>query len=122
MDKQKDDNNENKSNAGQPPFFDTPEKLQDMIDDYFNNVCFITIGTFKNDDGEEIEEKVFKPTITGLALHLGFCSRQSFYDYEKRPKFSYTIKRCRLMLEHYYENKLTSNNVTGIIFALKNMG
>ena len=62
------------------------------------------------------------PTITGLALHLGFCSRQSFYDYESRPEHSYTIKKARTFIEKHYEELLQVGNTTGAIFALKNMG
>lgn len=61
-------------------------------------------------------------TISGLAYYLGFESRQSFYDYEKNAKFSYTIKRARLFIENEYEKLLASGNVTGAIFALKNFG
>jgi hypothetical protein len=67
--------------------------------------------------GEEIE--VTYITMTGLAIFLGFESRQSLYDYENRPKFSYTIKRARLFIECEYEEMLRTNPV-GAIFALKN--
>ena len=63
-----------------------------------------------------------KKTITGLAYHLGFESRQSLYDYEQKGDFSYIIKRSRLKVEMMYEENLTENNCTGSIFALKNMG
>lgn len=63
------------------------------------------------------------PTITGLALHLGFASRQSFYDYEGREPFSYTIKRARLRVECEYEKMLSGGKIAiGAIFALKNFG
>lgn len=88
--------------GGRPPLFDDAAKLQAAIDDYFEN---------------------FSPlTITGLALHLGFESRQSFYDYEKNEVFSYIIKKARLFVEKMYEEKLLTNNCTGAIFALKNFG
>lgn len=61
-------------------------------------------------------------TITGLCLFLGFESRQSFYDYEKRKEFSYIIKKIRLLVENRYELALGTKEVTGAIFALKNMG
>jgi len=89
--------------AGNPPLYNNPKDLQSKIDSYFT------------------EDNV-KPTISGLAYHLGFESRQSFYDYEERIKFSYTIKRARLKIEMSYESKLHGNNVAGPIFALKNMG
>lgn len=62
-------------------------------------------------------------TISGLSKHLGFASRQSFYDYEKRDNFSYTIKRARLFIEVDYEESLrTGQNTAGDIFGLKNLG
>jgi len=62
------------------------------------------------------------PTITGLVLYLGFESRQSFYDYEEKKEFSYTIKRARTLIEKEYEEMLQTGNTVGAIFALKNMG
>jgi len=89
--------------AGQPAFFKTVEELQSSLDEYF--------------EGKE------NPTITGLAYHLGFESRQSVYDYEKRnDQFSYTVKRARMKIEIYYEELLATKSVTGAIFALKNFG
>ena len=61
-------------------------------------------------------------TITGLALGLGFESRQSLYDYKERDQFSYTIKRACLYVENGYERNLKENASAGSIFALKNMG
>jgi hypothetical protein len=63
-----------------------------------------------------MEENKGKLTITGLALALGFESRQSFYDYEKDGEFSYTIKKLRLTIEAGYESKLHENGCTGAIF------
>ncbi len=89
--------------AGRPPKFDNPEDMQQAISEFF-------------------EQEQGKITISGLAYYLGFESRQSFYDYESNPKFSYTIKRARLFIENEYEKLLISNNTTGAIFALKNFG
>jgi len=61
-------------------------------------------------------------TVTGLAMWLGFCDRQSLYDYEKREGFSCIIKAARLAVENDYEKALRSQSCTGAIFALKNMG
>lgn len=88
--------------VGRPPMFRDPSDLALLVEDYFNQG-----GHF---------------TITGLCLHCGFDSRQSFYDYEQKPEFAYIVKRARLMIEHMYENALMSDKVTGPIFALKNMG
>lgn len=63
-----------------------------------------------------------KLTISGIALTLGFNSVQSLYDYENREEYSALIKRARLIVANGYEKKLHGTNVTGAIFALKNMG
>lgn len=108
-------------NFGRPPLFNTPKQLQNKIDKYFNEGCKKKKKPIKiGNDVKMIEVEI--PTISGLAYFLGFESRQSFYDYENRPNFSYTIKRARLFIEKEYEEQLHEGNVTGAIFALKNMG
>lgn len=107
---------EGKNKGGQPPKYKSVKELQSAIDDYFNNpptVDMVVGGVL---------EKIPTITITGLALHLGFESRQSFYDYKKIGRYSYTMKRARMRIENAYEQKLHFNNVTGPIFALKNLG
>ena len=92
---------------GRPSMFSNPEDMQILIDEYF----------------ALIREENEPATITGLCLHLGFESRQSFYAYGDKPDFSYTIKRARLMIENAYERNLSiANSPTGSIFALKNLG
>lgn len=88
--------------AGRPPIFETPQQLEKAIEAYF-----------------DAKPKV---TITGLALYLGFCDRQSLYDYEARQEYSCIIKKARLRVECAYEENLAGNSPTGSIFALKNMG
>lgn len=83
--------------------YKTDKELQEIIDLYF------------------IENPEY-PTISGLALFLGFESRQSFYDYEKNEIHSYTIKRARLRIENSYEESLRKHGRSGDIFALKNFG
>lgn len=60
--------------------------------------------------------------VTGLALWLGFCSRQEFYDYATKAGFESVIAACRAKVEANYEARLTSAKPTGAIFGLKNMG
>ena len=108
-------------NPGRPPKFKTAEELQDAINDYFNNGVEkkkVLVGRAPNQELLEIPV----PTITGLCYYIGFESRQSFYDYEKKDGFSYTIKRARLFIEKEYEQLLQVGNTTGAILALKNMG
>ena len=72
--------------AGQPAKYKSAEELEDKIKEYFDSL-----------------EKETDITITGLVLYLGFCDRSSFYDYEKREEFSYTIKKARSRIENSYE-------------------
>ncbi len=102
-----------KSNAGAPARYKDPESMKKDIESYFANPPTKILR--KNGDVQEIPFI----SITGLALHLGFCSRQSMYDYEERPEFSYVIKRARTLIESEYEFLLQNGNTTGAIFALK---
>lgn len=108
---------------GRPRKFSDVEKMQQKIDEYFNNCPdFVIITGFDKNNGEFVEYKKYTPTMTGLALYLGFVSRQSMLDYEEKPDFSCTIKKARLRIEHEYEKQLYMDKCTGAIFALKNFG
>ena len=99
--------------------YDNPATLQAEIDRYFKEgikTKSVIVGKAPNTQVVEIEV----PTITGLCMFLGFESRQSFYDYEAKQGFAYTIKRARLFIENHYEELLQSGNMVGAIFALKN--
>jgi len=111
--------------AGRPRKYETEDELIAAVDSYFEHIK----GEKQLQAGEggvmqEVWVRFPEPgTITGLMLHLGFESRQSFYDYEKDGTFSYTIKSARLRVEHEYEKRLTTApSATGAIFALKNLG
>lgn len=91
------------SHTGRPPIFESAELLAESISEYF----------------KDCKEEGTKATITGLALYLGFESRQSISDYATRnEEFSYIIKRAKLCVENSYELSGTAFD----IFALKNMG
>ncbi|OGW44466.1 MAG: hypothetical protein A2Y66_01865 [Nitrospirae bacterium RBG_13_41_22] len=107
--------------GGTNPIFKTPQDMQSAIDDYFQRgvkVKQVIVG--KGDKKQVVEIPV--PTISGLCYYIGFDSRTSFYDYEKKPEFMHTVKKARLFIECEYESMLQGNNVVGAIFALKNMG
>lgn len=107
--------------VGRPPMYETAEQLQVKIDEYFaEGVTTKTVVIGKAPNNYTIEVQV--PTITGLAYFLGFESRQSFYDYELKAEFAYTIKHVRLFIEQHYEEMLQTGNTIGAIFALKNFG
>lgn len=105
------------TNNGRPPTYETPEALNEAVNNYFESVA-----PRIDDNGN----KHYNYTTTGLALFLGFDSRQSLYDYRDRKvdrdDFAYIIKRALLVIENKYEEALSFSNATGSIFALKNMG
>lgn len=65
--------------AGRPAKFTNDNKLQEAIQDYFDN-------------------ELNRPTITKLALSLGFSTRQSFYDNMKNKHFSELFKDARIKI------------------------
>lgn len=88
---------------GRPPKWTDPESFDKEVDNYFASTE--------------------QPTWTGLALHLGFESRQSLQDYKEKEGFSYSIKKALLRIEGQYEGIAVYGKMpTGAIFALKNFG
>ena len=122
--------------GGRPALYSTQGELDKKVEEYFEWIkgeYEERTGTRKTTrkDGSSTEETYTywfeirpreTPSITGLAMFLGFESRQSMYDYEKKPEFSYSIKKALLKVENTYENGLWQEKPTGAIFALKNMG
>jgi hypothetical protein len=103
-------------NNGRPPFYETPEQFEAKVADYFDNP-----PTKPMLFGKEVLQ-IPVPTITGLALHLGFESRQSFYDYEEKDGFTYTVKKARSKIEQHYEELAQTNGGGAVVFILKNFG
>jgi hypothetical protein len=62
------------------------------------------------------------PTIAGLALHLGFSTKEEFELYESKGLFGKHLKKARLRILAYYESRLHQPSPTGAMFALKSMG
>lgn len=111
---------EKKKRIGRPPKYKTPEQMQKAIDAYFKD-CPDQAEVFVG--GEIGVITVPSPTITGLALYLGFCDRFSMYEYEQRPEFTDTIKNARARMVNIYEQNVThGKNPSGAIFMLKNFG
>ncbi len=111
------------NSGGRPPIYKTSAELQKKIDEYFKNCPDKkTLTAFDKKSGEFVTYEIATPIISGLVSYLGFESRQSFYDYENKLEFSYTIKKARLRIETEYEKQLYMDKCTGAIFALKNLG
>lgn len=108
---------------GRPPKYKNAAELQQKIDEYFTNCPDTrTLAALDKNSGEFVTYQLSTPTITGLALFLGFCDRCSFYEYERKSEFTHTIKKARLKIENEYEKQLYSDKCSGAIFALKNLG
>lgn len=93
---------------GRPPIIETPEELTAAADRYFA-MCRRTKQP---------------PTITGLALFLGYTSRQSLIDAanSRDGLLSDAIKIQKSRVEEVYERNLHGAKAVGSIFALKNFG
>lgn len=59
------------------------------------------------------------PTVTGLALSLGFTGRQALIDYQARPEFTDTVTRAKSRCEEYAESRLyDKDGANGAKFSL----
>jgi hypothetical protein len=101
--------------AGRPPKNDPDgvDEIQNKIDLYFESLERKVGDDIVRDD----------PTFSGLALALGYTSRQSLWENSKSNKpISLPLKRAMLRIEESYEKGLRLQTCTGAIFALKNRG
>lgn len=77
---------------------------------------------FNRKSGEPIIVGSEPPTITGLALHLGFKTRKSLIDYAKSgDDFADVVNEAKLKVEHYNEMRLYDRDgCNGAKFNLQN--
>ena len=103
---------------------DIGEPLGEFIDVYFKK-C--EGEPFIGDDGCAVRDKygvpviinAKPPTITGLALALGFTGRQALLDYQARPEFADTVTRAKSRCEEYAESRLyDKDGANGAKFSL----
>nr|DAE75334.1 MAG TPA: DNA packaging protein gp3 [Caudoviricetes sp.] len=96
---------------GRKPTFTSAEEMQEKIDAYFAS-CERELlrdgdGTpMLNKNGEPIYVGGRPMTIQGLALALGFTSRQSLLNYKAKREFVDTVTRARLRVEQYAAERL----------------
>jgi hypothetical protein len=97
-----------KPGPGRAKAYKTPEDLQKKVDEYF----------------QYCEEKKVPPTMSRLALFLGFKTRQSLINYRfgvGYEEYEPILTEAKLRVEaHTEEDLLTKGRVTGQIFSLKN--
>lgn len=107
-----------------PLKYKTVDELQIAIDKYFKD-C--EGRPLLGDDGEVIFDKYGNPvivgakppTVTGLALSLGFNSRQALLNYQAKKKFNDTITRAKSRCEEYAEGRLFDRDgANGAKFSL----
>ena len=117
------------SQVGRPPKYKDPEELQKKIDAYFKTKDDISIIT--DEDGKAITDKhgkimfnVKPPSVAGLALYLGYESRQSIYDNGNKEEFSYIIKKARSRCEIWVHDAVCDGIIPPAvgIFLLKQFG
>lgn len=108
-----------------PLKYKTVEEMQEAIDAYFNGCK----GEVLRDADEApvlsrglpvmIGER--PPTVTGLALALGFNSRQALLNYQAKREFNDTVTRAKTRCEDYAESRLFDRDgAMGAKFSLTN--
>ena len=109
--------------GGAPRKWKSVKAMQEAIDAYFESCK----GTPLMIDGDVATDKYGRPiildekppTVTGLALSLGFTGRQALIDYQGRPEFADTITRAKSRCEEYAESRLyDKDGANGAKFSL----
>jgi len=114
-------------NSGSSKLFETPEDLQNYIDEYFKE-CDLNPLEEQNwvgKDGEEVLKKTQRPyTIEGLCLHLDI-DRKTLLNYQKQEgyeEYFHIVSRAkRKITEQYITHGLAGGfNVALIKLLLTN--
>lgn len=112
--------------VGRPLMYKTPEEMQVRIDEYFEEckgevLCDSDGSPMVDKYGNVIRVGVRPLTITGLALALGFNSRQALLNYQAKDEFHDTIMRAKAKVEQYAEERLfDKDGANGAKFSLAN--
>lgn len=116
-----------KRTGGRPPKYKTKKEIQEKIDQYFESCQGILLKDENNkpvytDKGMLVYlESPKPPTVTGLALALGFTTRTSLLNYQGKAEFMDTITRAKTYIEEYTERRLFDRDgVQGAKFSLVN--
>ncbi len=112
--------------VGAPPKYKSVRAMQKKIDEYFNScrpqpVLGEDKKVLVDKHGNAVFLPARPPTITGLALALGFTSRQSLLNYQDKEEFMDTVTRAKARVEQYTEERLfDSSGANGAKFSLAN--
>lgn len=113
-------------NVGRPPKYKSKEEIEEKIEQYFKD-C--EGHPLTDDEGNPVYNKWGypvivdrkPPTVTGLALALGFTNRLSLLNYQGKKEFVNTITRAKSRVEQYAEERLFDKDGTsGAQFSLRN--
>ena len=116
-----------KRGPGRPPKYRSRAEIEERIEAYFRECEGGPV-----DDPETGKPMIDKrgnlvyagrrpPTVTGLALALGFATRQSLLNYEGRREFQEAIQRAKTRIEMYAEERLYDRDgCMGARFNLQN--
>lgn len=107
-----------------PLKYKTVDELQAAIDDYFHSCAGRPL---LDDKGQPVLLKglpvmldACPPTVTGLALALGFAGRQALLNYQGRKQFKDAITRAKSRCEAYAEGRLFDRDgAHGAQFSLR---
>ena len=112
--------------VGRPSKYESKEQIEELIEQYFE-ACEGKI--LKDSEGDPVFNKFGQPvivnqrppTVTGLALALGFSSRQALLNYQGKKEFNDTITRAKSRIEQYAEERLFDRDGSnGAKFSLSN--
>jgi len=102
------------------PKYTNSQDMQALVHLYFEG-CSLNREVLAKGWGKPVKEVITEdlhPTITGLAIVLDL-SRMSLLDYGEKEEFSEVVQEAKARVEAYIVQGL-NQNVTGIIFNLKN--
>lgn len=106
--------------------YKSAKEIQEKIDAYFDAckgefICDADGNPMTDKNGNPIRIGCRPLTITGLALALGFNSRQALLNYQAKPEFYDTIMRAKTKVEQYAEERLfDKDGANGAKFSLAN--
>ena len=110
---------------GARPRYKTPEEMQEKIDAYFEE-CKGTLLRDHNGDpiltrwGDPVYLDRRPPTVTGLALALGFKTRNALMLYQAKKAFTDVVLEAKSRVELYNEEMLYDRDgAKGAMFNLQ---
>ena len=105
--------------------YHSPEEMQEAIDRYFESCKGEPLT---NSSGDPVYDKYgfpiiinsHPPTITGLALALGFTTRLSLLNYQAKREFKPIVEKAKARVEAYTEERLfDKDGAAGARFSLQ---